>query len=349
MTLHAHLACPDCAEQPVLDAQADDSRMCPQCGRVFLSHAGIWQCLPSTVAQAAIKDSEKQGWQAVYPAHLDDVRESYLQYPYVEEADGVTFYRHAAQQLEIAQKLVGPIEGKTGLDMGGGFGWAAYRFTQSGAQMTLADYNDSTPSGLGGAQVYLDAGHAIQRVRVDAERLPFAAAQFDFVFSCSFLHHLTDLDQCLQHVGRVLKPGGFYIAIMEAFCPWWSSRDRALQNATDIERFQASGINEQVFYQSEYLRAFRQAGLQVSVLNPRWDAVTDDGRIEYGRLVSSSDFEPELLANRRPRSGATGAIARAILTSGVWRVAAAPPVFRLLRTPLLTGSQKLRVLVGRKV
>jgi ubiquinone/menaquinone biosynthesis C-methylase UbiE len=38
--------------------------------------------------------------------------------------------------------------------------------------------------------------------------LPFPAASFDVVFTCSVLEHLVDPIQALQEIGRVLKPGG---------------------------------------------------------------------------------------------------------------------------------------------
>ena len=288
----------------------------------------------------------------MYPQSLEEVRQFYLEFPYIKEDNGSRFYEHAARQLEIVMKIAegtkNTCAGMKGLDLGGGFGWAAYRFALAGAEMTLADYNDSTPSGMGGAQVFADAGVIFDRVRVDAEALPFADDQFDFVFCCSFLHHLTDPAKAIAHIGRSLKTGGRFFAIMEAFCPFWSSRESALSNAHNIEHFTGNGINEQVFYHREYERWFRNAGLNFDVINPRWDAVEDCGKVFKNQLLQAEDFLPECLANRKDRQGYGGLAARLMLKSRAWKFAARPKIFRFGREILLSGSQKLRILIGEK-
>lgn len=45
----------------------------------------------------------------------------------------------------------------------------------------------------------------------DAFRLPFGSACFDYVVANSVLHHLPDLDRATAEIGRVLRPGGWYI------------------------------------------------------------------------------------------------------------------------------------------
>lgn len=341
------LRCPDCSTDVGL-LPLKGNATCPGCGRRFEILGETLHALPTSVANREIKDNEREGWQKLYPEKLDEVRQFYLDFPYITEDNGSDFYRHATEQLNLVMRMLGSMDNKQGLDIGGGFGWAAYRFTEKGAAMTLADFNDSTPSGLGGAQIYSDAGIHFNKVRVDAEALPFADAQFDFVFCCSFLHHLTNPGPAIDHIARVLRPGGTFFAIMEAFCPFWSSREAALNNAHNIERFTGSGINEQVFRQQEYRHWFRDAGLDFHMVNPRWDEVGDDGTIHENRKLTSSAYEPECLANRRTRTGPSGAVSRAILATNAWRPIAHPAVFHHIRNPLLSASQKLRILIGRK-
>ncbi|MFD2980389.1 class I SAM-dependent methyltransferase, partial [Klebsiella pneumoniae] len=54
-----------------------------------------------------------------------------------------------------------------------------------------------------------------------AERLPFADASFDFVFSRYSAHHWSDLGLALREVRRVLKPGGVaaFIDVMSPGSP----------------------------------------------------------------------------------------------------------------------------------
>jgi ubiquinone/menaquinone biosynthesis C-methylase UbiE len=45
----------------------------------------------------------------------------------------------------------------------------------------------------------------------NGERLPFADNSFNSVMSNSVLEHVADLDQTLHEIGRVLKPGGYFL------------------------------------------------------------------------------------------------------------------------------------------
>lgn len=47
-----------------------------------------------------------------------------------------------------------------------------------------------------------------ERVRGDAQRLPFAGASFDAVLASHVMEHLTEPERALAEVARVLRPGG---------------------------------------------------------------------------------------------------------------------------------------------
>ena len=335
--------CPDCRE-PV----ASPATACPKCNRAFETRDGICHMLPAEVADEAAKESEKAGWGRVIGQSLDELRAYYLLLPYVDDdSPVVTHYREASRAFKITQQVLGDIAGKRGLDLGGSIGWAAYRFAQAGAQMTLADYNDSSPSGLGGAQAFIDDGVEIDRYRVDAHNLPFADAQFDFVFCCAFLHHLQDPARVVREVGRVLRPGGKFVATLEAFCPWWLTKEQGLARSDMALHYVDLGINEQVFYHGEYAQWFRDAKLKMEVVSPRWDDLGRGNRWRGARL-SARDYAPEILVNRRERSGVSGLVARAALATGAWRVLT--PLLRMdaTRTLLFSATQKPRILVGTK-
>ncbi|MBD2436801.1 class I SAM-dependent methyltransferase [Nostoc sp. FACHB-110] len=52
-------------------------------------------------------------------------------------------------------------------------------------------------------------------IQGDASQLPFPDNSFDVVLTVHMLHTVTDLQVCLDHIDRVLKPGGFYLN-----CQW---------------------------------------------------------------------------------------------------------------------------------
>jgi ubiquinone/menaquinone biosynthesis C-methylase UbiE len=54
--------------------------------------------------------------------------------------------------------------------------------------------------------------HWVEVVHAKAERLPFPANTFDSVIGCAFLH-LTNIDEALREIARVLKPGGSFITM----------------------------------------------------------------------------------------------------------------------------------------
>lgn len=61
------------------------------------------------------------------------------------------------------------------------------------------------------AQAVNPARSRIRFQRATAEKLPFAAAQFDLVFSTMTFHHWDDQPRSIAEVARVLKPGGRWL------------------------------------------------------------------------------------------------------------------------------------------
>lgn len=339
------LRCPDCEIQ--VEANGGDF-VCPRCSRVLRRCDGILYALPAEIENEATKEREKAAWKQLYPTDLSSVRDEYLRMPFVaDKTSGSAHFREASRQFKLIAEYLQPLARKRGLDLGGSIGWGAYRFSQMGARMVLADFNDSANSGLGAAGIYLDTGVEFDRVCVDAERLPFDDEQFDFVYSCALLHHLTQPRRAIAHIGRVLKPGGVYLAAIEGFCPFWKSPETALMRCGEAVENRARGINEQVFQQREYEAWFAAAGLRLEFINPRWDEASG-GQVKWGSRLTDPNYAPEILENRVGAGGLKGLAARAALRWRLWRPLADPWVFKRLRRLLLASSQKFRIMVGTK-
>lgn len=108
-------------------------------------------------------------------------------------------------------ELSGVRPGHRVLDIAGGTGDLTMKFADlvgPGGQVVLADINASMLQ-VGRSRL-TDRGYAgnIEYVQADAERLPFPDNSFNAVSIAFGLRNVTDKDQALRDMTRVLKPGG---------------------------------------------------------------------------------------------------------------------------------------------
>jgi ubiquinone/menaquinone biosynthesis C-methylase UbiE len=92
------------------------------------------------------------------------------------------------------------------LEIGCGIGVDAIQFARGGNDMYVVDLSpNSVRLTLGRFGLEKRSAHAAV---VDAENLPFAPETFDVVYSYGVLQHTPDTEGTIDHVYRVLKPGG---------------------------------------------------------------------------------------------------------------------------------------------
>jgi len=105
----------------------------------------------------------------------------------------------------------------------------------------------------------LNANEAkITRLPADFGRLTFPNNHFDAVVCADALHRAVNPRRVLREVRRVLKPGGFFVAIREPVRPLMKFRSH-----TDKE---AKGVTAPAGYAvSEYRDFFEQAGLKLEL------------------------------------------------------------------------------------
>jgi SAM-dependent methyltransferase len=92
------------------------------------------------------------------------------------------------------------------LDLGCGDGQLTARLAATGAQVIGVDASEAMVSAARSRGVVADVA--------SAEKLPYAGASFDAVFSNAALHWVRDHDAMMSEVHRVLKPGGRFVAEM---------------------------------------------------------------------------------------------------------------------------------------
>lgn len=104
------------------------------------------------------------------------------------------------------------VAGKSVLEVGPGSGFAVQLFAEAGARVTAVDL---TPWAVETTRARLRAfGLEAEVFEADAERLPFADASFDLVFSWGVIHHTTDMDRALAELFRVCRPGGRLVLML---------------------------------------------------------------------------------------------------------------------------------------
>ncbi|MGK7654688.1 bifunctional 2-polyprenyl-6-hydroxyphenol methylase/3-demethylubiquinol 3-O-methyltransferase UbiG [Roseovarius sp. B08] len=99
--------------------------------------------------------------------------------------------------------------GKHVLDLGCAGGFMAEAMAQRGAQVTGID---PAKEAIAVARSHAaQSGLAIRYDTGTGEALPYGEARFDAVVCVDVLEHVSDLQQVLHEVARVLKPGGLFL------------------------------------------------------------------------------------------------------------------------------------------
>lgn len=122
------------------------------------------------------------------------------------------FATYNGDLFDAAKKYFGDVAGKRVLEIGCGNGELSVWFAKNGANVTGIDISDESIRVA--QQRAKDNGLAdqIQFMARAGEEPGFPDNTFDIVFIAVALHHL-DVEIALKEIHRVLKPGGWFVAI----------------------------------------------------------------------------------------------------------------------------------------
>ncbi|MEL6620406.1 MAG: bifunctional 2-polyprenyl-6-hydroxyphenol methylase/3-demethylubiquinol 3-O-methyltransferase UbiG [Pseudomonadota bacterium] len=173
--------------------------------------------------------------------------------------------------------------GRDVLDLGCAGGFMAEALAERGANVTGLD-----PAGQA---IKAARTHAAQQgYRIDyrigvGEALEFDANSFDIVVCVDVLEHVQDLDQVLEEVARVLRPGGLFL--FDTINRNLLARFIAITMAEDVIRILPRGTHDPDMFikPDELRRALNQAGLRpgpFTGLGP--NGVTRRGDLTFGPL-----------------------------------------------------------------
>jgi len=100
--------------------------------------------------------------------------------------------------------------GKNILEIGSGAGIDSCEFARNGAKITCIDFTEIAPK-LTNKLISQYGGNS---ARTSATLLPFRNESFDVVYSFGVIHHIPQIDDVLNEIMRVLKPGGLFMGMV---------------------------------------------------------------------------------------------------------------------------------------
>ena len=143
------------------------------------------------------------------------------------------------------------------LDLGCGAGHVSFHVAPLVKEVVAYDLSQQMLDVVAAAAVERGLNNIVTE-RGAAERLPFADASFDFVFSRYSAHHWSDLGLALREVRRVLKPGGV-AAFVDVLSPGSPLLDTYLQTVEVLR--DTSHVRD--YSAAEWMRQLSEAGLHV--------------------------------------------------------------------------------------
>jgi 2-polyprenyl-3-methyl-5-hydroxy-6-metoxy-1,4-benzoquinol methylase len=232
--------------EPTLSRTRDDARLRTQDEQE--RNRLWWESLPMTYV----------GWEDAdrVPSESDQFREVDRQFlrgnPWLARFD---FAAHAGEKV---------------LEIGCGCGSASCLFAQASASVSAIDLTEQAVK-LAQANAR-SQGLAVDVRRMDAERLDFPDASFDYVFSWGVIHHSRSTETIIGEISRVLRPGGrglvmvynrhsirYYLLGLY----WLIARGKlfAGHDLVSVQQFFTDGFYQRHFSPAELRDAFRNAGL----------------------------------------------------------------------------------------
>jgi len=267
------LICPECSTGGLLLQNAKRDRLeitdaqlfCAPCHKSYPITNGIIDFLnrPSETVR-----NEISGWRKYHNPQRNPEQfrnEWLLKLPRIDvsvssDTESVKSWNHHADNFDLALKQIALKGNEEILELGAGRCWATAAFARLGCTVTALDVVRDKYIGLESGEEYLTSGVFFERILADMERLPFADRSFDIVFSTATMHHAPDLDRLCAEAGRVLRPGGHFVAINDTVAGLFDT-------AQDLEEIEL-GINEHAYSINRYKQAMKRAGFSPKLFLP---------------------------------------------------------------------------------
>jgi SAM-dependent methyltransferase len=117
--------------------------------------------------------------------------------------------RNEWQCPDLIMDQLGPLQGKTVMDLGAGTGYFSVRFVDAGAKVIAADVDQRFLDFLTQRAEGLGYGpEQLQMRRVPYNSPSLAKGEVDLFFTCNTYHHIESRERYFQEVRSGLAPGG---------------------------------------------------------------------------------------------------------------------------------------------
>ncbi|MGH8693163.1 MAG: class I SAM-dependent methyltransferase [Burkholderiales bacterium] len=200
-------------------------------------------------------------WLRNQPDQAELVRACFYDDPLIDAARRF----HECGEWRAVRELLPRPPGRA-LDVGAGRGISSYALAREGWQVTALEPDPSAVVGAAAIRsLAKEAQLEIEVVQERGEHLPFPPSSFDLVYCRQALHHARELRQLCMEIGRVLKPGGRFIAIREHVI----SRREDLPAFLESHPLHSRYGGENAYLLDEYKQAIDGGGVRlIKVLNP---------------------------------------------------------------------------------
>jgi SAM-dependent methyltransferase len=240
-------------------------------------------------------------WLISQEDRQDEVRANYFDQPTRVAAER---YSKSAEWNAIRALL--PAPPGVVVEVGAGNGIGSFALARDGWRVIAVEPNSSDIVGRGAIRsLVVDTGLDIDVREGVGEDLPVQDTVCDLVFAREVLHHARDLGRLCREAHRVLKPGGWFLAV----------REHVLSSSRDLGRFlEAHPLHrlyggENAFTLRTYQSALRAAGFRIereirplsSVINfaPYDDSTLRQEFRRQLRLAPGGGTAARLLLSRR--------------------------------------------------
>lgn len=211
--------------------------------------------------ETSLSWEEAVAWLREQPGFRDLVRACFYDDPLAAAASRYW----SSSEWQAVRRFLPSTPGRA-LDVGAGRGIASYALARDGWAVTALEPDPSALVGAGAIRALaVQSGLPIAVVETWGEALPFRSGSFDLVHARQVLHHAQDLPRFMREIGRVLKPGGRFLA----------TREHVLSKPTDLPAFLASHPlhalygGENALLLRDYVAAIRGGGIRIERrLNP---------------------------------------------------------------------------------